>query len=236
LTKDKTWSRIRENLTTITFDDFYTLRYSDAAEREDIIYPILRMLREQGLDVADEEFLKNYREEDEIYRRNLKETMRESLLDNIVLKALTASGFEARTIGAIIRKAVDYGLATRKAEWFPDAKESLLTLRKKGYKLGLISNTHWRISGESRKEFMKFFDAITLSYEHGYAKPHPSIFFAALEKLKSSPDNSLHVGDDPIADIEGARNVGMKTALVRRGPTKVKADIVIERLNELDVL
>lgn len=193
-------------------------------------------MKKQGLAVADEEFMKHYHEEDEDYRRNLKETMRESLLDDIVMKALTTCGFESRTIGPITRKAVDYGLATRKAEWFLNAKEILLTLRKKGYKLGLISNNHWRISSESKGEFKKFFDAITLSYEHGYAKPHPSIFFATLEKLRASPSNSLHVGDDPIADIEGARNIGMKTALVRRGATKAKADIVIERLDELDVL
>lgn len=193
-------------------------------------------MKKQGLAVVDEEFLKHYREEDEDYRRNLKETMRESLLDNIVIKALTTCGFESRSIGPIARKAVDCGLATRKVEWFPDAKEILLTLRKKGYKLGLISNTHWRISSESNREFKRFFDAITLSYEHGYAKPHPSIFFATLEKLKSSPSSSLHVGDDPCTDIEGAHNMGMKTALVGRGATKGKADIVIERLSELDVL
>lgn len=222
-------------LKAITFDDFYTLRYA-VEEREDIIYPILKSLSRQGLDVAHGEFLKQYFGEDELYRKRLKETHRESLLDDIIVSALMVCGHEAEIVGGIVKQAVDYGFATRKTEWFSDAKRTLLTLRKKGYKLGLISNTHWRISESLRKEFKKFFDVITLSYEHGYAKPHQSIFLDTLKKLNTTANNSLHVGDDPIADIEGAKSVGMRTAFIRRRETKAEADIEIKQLIELTTL
>lgn len=219
----------------VTFDDFYTLRYP-AGEKEDIIYPILEGLEKRGLNVDDEEFLKHYLRADELYRKKLKETLRESLLDDIVTSALVACGHQPQTIGEILKEAVDYGIATRKTRWFPDAKMTLRKLQEKGYKLGLISNTHWRIPENSRKEFNEFFDTITLSYEIGYAKPHPTVFTVTLKKLETNPKHCLHVGDDPIGDIQGAKIVGMKTAFIKRRKIKSDADIEINRLTELTTL
>jgi putative hydrolase of the HAD superfamily len=135
-----------------------------------------------------------------------------------------------------VKKAVDYGLATRKARWFPNVRRMLLMLRSEGYKLGLISNSHWRFLPSLREEFEGFFDVITLSYEHGHVKPHPSIFMSTLEKLKVNPNQSLHVGDDPIADIEGARNIGMKTVFVNRKEVRTNADIEVKGITELTTL
>lgn len=222
-------------LNAVTFDDFNTLRYP-VGQIEDIIYSILKALKGQGVEVADEGFLGEYFREDGLYRKKLKETLRESLLDDIVTNALIACGHEPKTVSEIVKEAVNHGLTTRKAEWFPDAKRTLLTLRKEGYRLGLISNTHWRISENLRKEFEMFFDVITLSYEHGFAKPHPSIFVDTLKKLRTNASNCLHVGDDPIADIKGAKSVGMKTAFIKRREMKTEADIEIKQLIELTTL
>jgi FMN phosphatase YigB (HAD superfamily) len=46
----------------------------------------------------------------------------------------------------------------------------------------------------------------------------------------------LHVGDDPIADIQGAHEVGTKTAFIRRGEVSVNADLEIKRITELATL
>ena len=86
------------------------------------------------------------------------------------------------------------------------------------------------------EQFEEFFDVITLSYEHGYVKPHPSIFMTTLEKLKVNPNQSLHVGDDPIADIQGARNIGMKTVFVNEKEAKTNAGIEVKRITELTTL
>ena len=217
----------------VTCDDFYTLRYPVRKKKEDIIYPILKALKGLRIKVDDEEFLKQYSIADKLYRKKLKETLRESLLDDIVMGVLVESGYEPKTVGEIVKEAVDYGIATRKTKWFPDAKTTLMTLRERGYKLGLISNTHWRIPESIRKEFKSFFDVITLSYEHGYAKPHPSVFLDTLKKLRANSNHSLHVGDDPISDVQGAKNVGMKTAFIKRREIKTNADIEIKRLIEL---
>jgi HAD superfamily hydrolase (TIGR01549 family) len=216
----------------VTFDDWLTLRHS-AGEREDIVHPISEALKEQGLEIDDREFLERYFGADEEYRRSLEETLRESTLDDIVSSVLMACGCEPKEIGRAVKEAVDRGLKTREYRWFPDAKRTLRKLRERGYRLGLISNTHWRILRDLREEFEELFDVVTLSYEHGHAKPHPSIFLATLGGLGVEPKGCLHVGDDPTADVRGAGGVGMKTAFLKRNGREVAADMAIGSLDEL---
>jgi len=221
-------------ISAVTFDDFNTLRYS--IKKEDIIYPIFRALKKHGIKIEEKDFLRKYILADRVYRKSLCETFRESLLDNIIIDVLTSLGCESTGIQHTVTQAVNEALATQKAVWYPDALPVLSILRRKGYKLGLITNTHWRILDETKKEFEKYFDVITLSYEHGYAKPHPSIFLVTLRELRVNAGSCLHVGDDPIADIKGAKEVGMRTAFVKRGKIEAKADIQIKRLRELSLI
>ena len=213
----------------VTFDDFNTLRYQ-VGEQEDIVYPIFRAM-ETKIEINEHEFLEAYFRADKTYRKTLKETLRESLLDDIISGVLATLGLESNR--EIVRKSIDQGLATRKVCWYPDAIETLLILRKRGYRLGLISNTHWRLLENVRDEIKQYFHIITLSYEHGYAKPHPSIFLATLKKLGVSASHCLHIGDDPIADVQGAKRVGMRTAFVKRQKEKADADVKIEQLGDL---
>ena len=50
----------------------------------------------------------------------------------------------------------------------------------------------------------------------GVAKPDPRIFAAAAERLGVVPEEILHVGDDPVLDVVGARDAGLKTAWINR--------------------
>jgi len=216
----------------VTFDDFGTLRYG-AKKQEDIIYPIFRVLSKRGMSLTKETFLNQYFKMDALYRKKLRESSRESLLDDVIAGVLESLGFKSEAFMSAIKEAVDYGLSTRKVRWYPDALFVLSTLRNKGYRLGLVSNTHWRLLGSFRIEIEKTFDVVTLSYEHGYAKPHPSIFLATIKKLGVERNRCLHVGDDPTADIQGARNVGMKTAFIKRTSLEADADVVVKSLRQL---
>ncbi len=70
------------------------------------------------------------------------------------------------------------------------------------------------------------------------AKPAADIFLRACEELGASPQSVLHVGDNAYTDIEGARQVGCRTAWINRGglvyPDDVApADLNIESLTDL---
>ncbi len=67
------------------------------------------------------------------------------------------------------------------------------------------------------------FDAVITSESAQAYKPRPRIFEAALESLRTRPNDVVHVGDSLAADIAGASRLGMRTvwvnrAKVRRGP------------------
>ena len=58
--------------------------------------------------------------------------------------------------------------------------------------------------------------AIVISEEMGVAKPDRRIFQRALGEIKANPLTTMFVGDDPDADMLGAKGLGMRTAWVRR--------------------
>lgn len=79
---------------------------------------------------------------------------------------------------------------------------------------------------------------IIVSETAGYKKPDPRIFRNALELTGlSSPEHVLFVGDNPRADIDGAKQFGMQTAWVRRGrqfPDDLRPpDYVVDHVAEL---
>jgi FMN phosphatase YigB (HAD superfamily) len=57
---------------------------------------------------------------------------------------------------------------------------------------------------------------LSISARVGYQKPHPAIFLHALELLGAAPQDAIHVGDDPVADVDGARRAGIEPVLIVR--------------------
>lgn len=100
---------------------------------------------------------------------------------------------------------------------YDDVLPTLRALRGKGLLIGLISNTHRSLETfASHFELDQLVSASVSSSEHGYNKPHPSIFRTALRLLAVSPEESVMVGDSYRHDIEGAKAVGMRGILLRR--------------------
>lgn len=94
-----------------------------------------------------------------------------------------------------------------------DGANELLESLFGDYQLHIISNgffetTHNKIR---RAGWTHYFQTITSADEVGKRKPHPDIFHFALDKAKANIKNSILIGDDIIADIEGAAAVGMRS-------------------------
>ena len=107
----------------------------------------------------------------------------------------------------------------------PKYKLDLLEeLRRKGYKLYLLSNTnpiimswaHTPAFSPQGKRIDEFFDKLYLSYQIGYTKPDPEIFRFMFNDSGMIPSESLFI-DDGIANIEAGKKMGMKTFLAVNG-------------------
>ena len=120
---------------------------------------------------------------------------------------------------------------------YPDVPDAFRQIREQGARIGLITNTHRSLTSfESHFELDGLISAAVSSSEHGFMKPHPSIFRAALELMEVPAEEAAMVGDSLLHDIHGARAVGMRGILLARGmpPPPVDADItVIRSLQEL---
>jgi putative hydrolase of the HAD superfamily len=98
---------------------------------------------------------------------------------------------------------------------FEDTLPTLDELRRRGLKLGLVSNTGRDLDAFVEHHGLQV-DAVVASGTHGKIKPHPAIFQAALERLGVSPSEAAMVGDSVEDDVDGARALGMRAFLVDR--------------------
>ena len=124
---------------------------------------------------------------------------------------------------------------------YDDVTPALRELAARGIKVGLISNSHRCLASfQQHFELHGLIAAALSSSEHGYLKPHPSIFESALKLLGVAASESVMVGDSLPHDIEGARRVGMRGILVQRSPDAGLAGLpdvpVIRDLSELPAL
>ncbi len=102
-------------------------------------------------------------------------------------------------------------------ELYDDVEPTLAALAGRGLVIGVISNSHRSLAAFSEHFALERYIAIAISSaEHGYMKPHRSIFEAALERAGARPEEAVMVGDSLRADIEGALAVGVRAVLLRR--------------------
>jgi HAD superfamily hydrolase (TIGR01509 family) len=121
-----------------------------------------------------------------------------------------------------------------------EAQETIQKLKRKGYRLGVVSSgTNSRIAREmSELGLESFFETVICNEQMVEKKPHPEGLETALRSLSCASEATAYVGDSP-EDIEMGKHANMLTVGVRSAyPTswKLKShnpDIFIESLREL---
>ena len=84
-------------------------------------------------------------------------------------------------------------------------------LKRKGIKIGLISNCYSEEAIEIRKsKLFPYFDVCYLSCEQGVKKPDPEIFIRCMEELQVKAEECIFVGDGGSQELEASGSIGMK--------------------------
>jgi len=123
----------------------------------------------------------------------------------------------------------------------PDLDQTLATLRDRGLKLGIVSNTFVnRYCLEKHLEqlgLLKHFSVRLYSYEFDFRKPNAKMFRIAAERIGQAPANILFVGDRIDKDIKPALKAGMwavlKAAYTNQGKKIPPGVIKVQLLSEL---
>jgi HAD superfamily hydrolase (TIGR01662 family) len=98
---------------------------------------------------------------------------------------------------------------------FPETPAYLETLRRRGYLLGIVSNSLGLIESQLRRvDLARYFEFIIDSHFVGVEKPHPEIFRLALSRCGCEPAEAVFVGDLYSTDVGGAQNAGFHGVLM----------------------
>jgi putative hydrolase of the HAD superfamily len=112
-------------------------------------------------------------------------------------------------------------ILSKRAEWrmalYPETVDVLTELRGRGLRVGLCSNWDWDLDRHlDMLGLLPLLDARVSSAWVGARKPHPRIFEAAVDAVGAQPLQVVFVGDNWVADVEGARNAGLRAVHVWR--------------------
>jgi HAD superfamily hydrolase (TIGR01549 family) len=101
---------------------------------------------------------------------------------------------------------------------YADVRPALAELRANRLWLGIAGNQTVRAGRILRELFSEDVDLVGTSDDWGANKPDPEFFKRVADAVPFDADEILYVGDRCDNDIRPAREAGMPTALVRRGP------------------
>jgi putative hydrolase of the HAD superfamily len=146
-------------------------------------------------------------------------TYDDALFHRYTAEIIRGMGGEGDSIAECAREMYREWGACHHFELYDDVPGVLRTLAQSGIRIGLISNSHRCLASfQSHFELHGLITAALSSSEHGFLKPHPSIFEAALRLIDVPAAEAVMVGDSLTHDILGALRVGMGGILVdRRG-------------------
>lgn len=171
--------------------------------------------------------------EEQIYKHDLFVHYTASIIEHM--------GGRGERVIDVARRIYDQWSVNHHFEMYDDVEPVLTGLSQSGLVVGAISNSHRSL--DAFCEHFSLRNLITVSVssaEHGYMKPHPSIFETALARAGVTAGESVMVGDSMKHDIEGALAAGMGAVLLRRSgemPASAPAGLrVITTLADLPAL
>ena len=199
---------------TVFFDVDFTLIYPGPAFQGE---GYQAFCARHGMDVDPRRFTAAVTSASHILDREQDAVYNPQIFIDYTAHIIRQMGGEGARIEACAAEIYEEWAACQHFLLYEDVPAALHALAEQDIQLGLISNSHRCLeSFQEHFELDGLIDVAISSSQHGYMKPHPSIFEAALKLAAVQPSEAMMVGDSLTQDIEGARRVGMTGVLVRR--------------------
>ncbi len=208
---------------------------------------LTRYLLDQGMEINLSTFPVEFRRRLDKYFSQRERDLLETTYTFVLRDILADKGYQDLE-DRIVRKALDRLFSVTQTNWI--LEEGTLPVLKKleesGYRLGLISN-----AGDDRDVHQlvdkfgisSYFDYIITSAACGYRKPHPRIFELALSNWYFLPSEAVMVGDNPEADVAGAKSAGLYAIWLKHraeqrleDQLEAKPDAIAHTLSEIPAI
>lgn len=128
---------------------------------------------------------------------------------------------QARTLAQLMRTlSIEYIFP------YSGVESTLKSLKERGKRLYILSNAQECFTQNEleKLDLFKYFDGVVYSSDYGVAKPSTAFFDVLIDKYKLSKENSIYVGNDPLSDVNGARNANIDCIWLKTNHTP--ADII----------
>ncbi len=205
---------------------------------------LVEVLRRAGLEIDPAAFYTEFGGLIRSYYDSLTDDNLEKTTFTLLRELLSGKGFP-NVPDAVLRSALDAMYAVTGRNWFleEDAIPTFETLKSRGLRLGLISNTSDDNNVQTivdRWGLRPYFESIVTSAALGIRKPDPRIFQAALDHFQVRPEEAAMVGDTLEADVLGANNSGIYSIWITRrvqvmpdGELTIQPQAVVSLLSQI---
>jgi 2-haloalkanoic acid dehalogenase type II len=190
---------------------------------------LLAHLKEAGLQLDDQAFLKEFRRRLEAYYQQREAEFIEYTTTHILRTLLAELGYDEIS-EQLLSQGMQKLYAVSQQHWHAeeDTLPTLKALQRHGYRLGIISNAGDDADVQALVDnagLRPYLDFVISSAASGIRKPNPRIFQQALSHWELPPEQAVMVGDTLGADILGARNAGIYSIwLTRHADTPANRD------------
>jgi HAD superfamily hydrolase (TIGR01549 family) len=217
---------------------------ADSVAREGAEAMAVWFLKKKHIKLDEQALIEAFLRERQAGCEVASQTLQEVTAQQSLRQALARIDAPAST-GPLVEAAIKIYFGPEEARWrsYPDAVETLKTLKSRGYRLGLYSNATddpfiQRLV--NRNGLRPWLSPTFSSAGWGWRKPKPEAFNLIARRWGLPPAELVMVGDTLNADILGARQVGMPGILVTmdEAPSNdanrhIQPDAVADRLSAL---
>ena len=126
------------------------------------------------------------------------------------------SNYDSKDVALYFRK-----ISTKYIKLYKNVIKMLKELKKKGYKLYVLSNAQasFTIPELKKLKIYKYFDDIAISSDYGVKKPNEEFYISAMNKFNILPSDTIMIGNDYECDIAPANKLGIKTIFIKSNLT-----------------
>ncbi len=186
----------------------------DAPRRWAISYDHLTSLRADAALPSRDQYVRAMREAELRHWRRVEQELWSGPPTEVVREGFRRLGY---TVDDDTLLAALDGYARAVDGWavaFPDARSTLQTLRERGYRLGLLSNTWWAADWHNADlaahGLDDLLDEVVYTSDLPHSKPHPWVFREVAGRLGVDPSSCVMIGDRMVDDVSGALRAGMR--------------------------
>lgn len=236
-----------DNIKVIYFDMGNTLlhfHYGDSDEEKDMVglHKLTKYLNQFHSEVSFKNVKEGFYNKWMSIMNLRKETLIEYPIEEFLNEFLKTYDVYLTINQCIEAINIFYDEYKRQLHFEKNLRDTLIKIKEKGYKIGVISNTCYydevMIDCFKVSNLYELIDDFTFSYSLKLCKPREEIFKKALEKMNICGKDAVMVGDNLKCDIKPALDLGMKTIWLNKSQgknhTEIKPHIIISNLHEIN--